>query len=247
MPEGGSVPAPAAPDRSRADRRARNKRRNRNLAIVAGVVALVAVIAGGVVALAGGSGDSSAKHQAAVTHTDTISLTTGEVTSDSAGPPTTVSTTQSDQIVQVLGNYVTDATLQPLRSGKPTTADLSIVFDAGTLAKISGPDRGVALDEGLPKVTGPLTATAPPVAMVGLGDQTGNLVLVSATLSLDAKGKTAVKGGPLHIARKADFVLAPDPSGAWKVTSYDMVVARGGAGLDATTKAATTTTKAKQP
>jgi hypothetical protein len=234
----------------RTQRRERARRRNRNLAIGAGIVAVVAVIAVVVVALTGSSGDSPGKHQAAAPRTDTlsvISLTAGEVTSDSAGPPTTVSSAQSDQILQVLDNYVTDATLQPLRSGKPTTADLSIVFDAGTLAKISGPDRGVALDEGLPKVTGPLTATAPPVAMVGLGDQTGNLVLVSATLSLDAKGKTAVKGGPLHIARKADFVLAPDPSGAWKVTSYDMVVARGGAGLDATTKAATTTTKAKQP
>ncbi len=56
-----------------------------------------------------------------------------------------------------------------------------------------------------------------------------------------------VKGAPLHIVRKADFILQPDGSGAWKITAYDVAVARDGAGLSPTTTsgAATTTGAAK--
>ena len=56
----------------------------------------------------------------------------------------------------------------------------------------------MVLDEGLPKVTGDLNVTAQPITLVGLGDQGGNLVLVTATVDLDIQGGTAVKGAPLQ-------------------------------------------------
>ncbi len=174
---------------------------------------------------------------------NSVTLPLGDVTADSAGPPVTVSPEQSQQVLDVLGNYVKGATVQPLRSAAPATADFATVFDAGTLAQATTTDRGVVLDEGLPKVTGSLDVVAQPIALVGLGDQGGNLTLVTAAVVMDVKGKTAVKGAPLHIARKADFVLAPDVTGAWRVTAYSMVVVRSGAGLDTTT---TTTTGVAQ-
>ena len=59
-----------------------------------------------------------------------------------------------------------------------------------------------------------------PVAIVGLGDQGGNLALVSAPRSTSTcRAQTAAKGDPLHIVRTGDFVLAPDAGGAWKVTA----------------------------
>ena len=74
------------------------------------------------------------------------------------------------------------------------------MFDAATLASATTTDRGVMLDEGLPKVTGDLDVTAQPVALVGLGDQSGNLALVTAAVVVDVDGRDRrLKGDPLHI------------------------------------------------
>ena len=69
--------------------------------------------------------------------------------------------------------------------------------------------------------------------MVGLGDQGGAIVLATATIDLDIQGVTATKGDPLRILRKGDLVLTPDASGAWKVTAFNIAVARSGGGIDA--------------
>ncbi len=203
------------------------------------VIAIVVVF---LVAGSGGGNDQASPTVPVTAKKDNVSLPLGDVSADSAGAPVTVTPEQSQQVMDVLGDYVKEATVQPLRSGAPATGDFATVFDAGTLAQATTTDRGVVLDEGLPEVTGTLDVSAQPITLVGLGDQNGNLNLVSAAVLLDVKGKTAVKGGPLHIVRRADFVLAPDGTGAWKVTSYNMVVTRAGAGLDATT---TTTGAAK--
>lgn len=227
---------------SRVQRREQNRTRNRMIGIGAGIVVLVAAVAAIFVVAGGGSDTKTASAPTTVSAKNTVTLPLGDVTADSAGPPVAVTPEQSQQIIDVLGTYVKGATVQPLRSASPATADFATVFDAGTLAQATTTDRGVVFDEGLPKVTGNLDVVAWPIASVGLGDQGGNLTLITAAVLVDVKGQTAVKGGPLHIVRKADFVLAPDAAGAWKVTAYNMVVVRSGAGLDATT---TTTGAAK--
>jgi hypothetical protein len=134
-----------------------------------------------------------------------------------------------------------------MRTGKPATADFGAVFDPTTLASATTTDRGVLLDEGLPKVTGDLKVSALPVTMVGLGDQSGNLSLITAALVVDASGATKVKGVPLHVIRRADFTLQPDASGLWKITAYNVVVTRDGTDLAPTTTAgAASTTGAKK-
>ena len=45
------------------------------------------------------------------------------------------------------------------------------------------------------------------------------------------QGGSQVKGAPLHIVRKADFVLQPDADGGWKITAYTWSCTRDGAGL----------------
>ena len=60
---------------------------------------------------------------------------------------------------------------------------------------------------------------------------------------VDATGTTNLKGvAPLHVVRRADFTLQPDGAGAWKITAYDVVVARDGADLSPTTTTAATAT-----
>ena len=57
--------------------------------------------------------------------------------------------------------------------------------------------------------------TAQPVNLLGLGDQSGNLTLVTTSLVVDASGATKVKGAaPVHVVRLADFTLQPDGFGS---------------------------------
>jgi hypothetical protein len=167
-----------------------------------------------------------------------VDLALGDVSADSAGAPVTIAADQSQHVLDALTTYVKGATVQPLRSAKPATADFGTVFDAATLASATTTDRGVLLDEGLPKVTGDLTVTSQPVTLLGLGDQSGNLTLITAALSVDVTGATKVKDAPLHVIRNANFTLQPDPAGTWKITAYDVIVVRDGAGLSPTTTSA---------
>jgi len=226
---------------SRSDRRDRARRRNRTVALVGGAAVLVAVIVGVAVMVAGGGTSSTSSPPSATGSRATkVGLTLGDVAADSAGAPVTVSTEASHAVLDQVDAYVHDATVVPLRSGAAPATALASVFDASTLATATTADRGALFDEGMPKVTGSLTITAPPISVLGLGDQSGKLTLVIASMVLDVKGGTAAKD-PLHIVRKVDFTLAPDATGAWKVTAYDVVVTRDGGGL-----AVTATTQASK-
>ncbi len=218
--------------------RARRRRTRRRAWVV--VTVLVVVVLSAAVALAscsGGGGDDSDASKTTTTAAPktTVDLKLGDVTADSAGAPVTIAPDQSQKVLDALTTYVKGGSVEPLRSGQPASADFGAIFDPTTLASVTTTDRGVMFDEGLPKVTGDLTVTAQPAALVGLGDQSGALTLITAALTTDTTGATEVKGGPLHITRKADFVLQPDATGAWKITAYSAVVAREGAGLSPTT------------
>jgi hypothetical protein len=205
----------------------------------AGLLTLVAAL---ILAGCSGGDDSASAPTTTISRGTRVDLPLGDVSAANSGPPVTVSAEQSQAVLDVLDTYVRDATVQPLRSAKPARADLAAVFDATTLTPATTTDRGVVFDEGLPKVTGDLEVVSQPIAIVGLGDQGGNLALVSAALVVDVKGQTATKSDPIHIVRRADLVLAPDTGGAWKVTAYSMIVTREGGGLGPPTTAASTAT-----
>jgi hypothetical protein len=221
------------------------RRRARRRGVTVTVVVVVLTLGGGL-ALASCSGGDDAKSASPTTTTAApatrVVIALGDVSADSAGAPVTIAADQSQHVLDVLTTYVKGATVQPLRTGKPATADFGAIFDATTLASATTTDRGVLLDEGLPKVTGDLTVTSQPVTLVGLGDQSGNLTLITAALAVDVTGATKVKDAPLHVIRSANFTLQPDPSGTWKITAYDVAVARDGAGLSPTTTAAPAST-----
>jgi hypothetical protein len=231
--------------RSRADRREQQKRTRLLVGIGGGIVAIAAVAV--VVLLLAGGGDDDGRQTAEETTlapTTNVSLQLGNVSTDSAGPPAQLTQEQADAILQVVTDYVDAASVDPLRTAKPA-GDLSAIFDAGALARVSGVDRAVMVDEGLPKVTGDLTVAAKPIDVLGLADQGGAIVLATASLDLEITGDAHVKAGPLKVVRRGDLVLAPDTSGAWKVTSFSVLVARTGAGLDPTTTTAAPPTTAK--
>jgi hypothetical protein len=237
---------------SRANSRDQSRKggspKNQRLLVAIGVGVLVVAIIGVLIAVLAGGGDdkgTGAKEATTVPDKSTnVSLQLGKVSAESAGPPAQVTSEQSQAIMKVLGDYLQIASVQPLRSAKPA-GSLSALFDAATLARVTGVDRGVVLDEGLPKVTGKLDVVALPVDIVALADQNGAIVLATVKLAVDTTGVTESAGGPLHIVRTGDLVLSPDASGAWKITAYNFGVARTGAGLDPTTTTVPTATTAK--
>jgi hypothetical protein len=237
------------PEPSRAERRGSARDRQRKLLFgIGGVVLALAVIALIVVLVSGGGDDKEATKKPAASQPipgTNVTLELGDVSADSAGPPAQFTPEQAQAVLKVMRDYLTIATVEPLRSAKPA-GDLAGVFDPGAVATVNGADRAVMVDESLPKVTGDLDVAAQPVTIVALADQTGAIVLATAKLDVDITGATDVKGGPLHILRKGDFVLAPDASGTWKVTEYNVAVARSGAGLDPTTTTAATSTTTKK-
>src|SRR5438552_242579 len=115
----------------------------RHVRVAIGLSVLAAL---GVAGCSGG-GDSSSSSKAATTttvvHGAHVDLRLGDVSAASAGPAVTVSSAQSQRVLDLLAAYVKDATVQPLRSGKPATADLSAVFDPITLTPATTTDRGV--------------------------------------------------------------------------------------------------------
>jgi hypothetical protein len=223
---------------TRADRRLASRTRNRTL-LVAGIALLVvALMAVAVVALSGGSSSSKSAARAKPGTATDINISAGDVSAASAGVAATVTPGQAQALINQIRDYVDTATVQPLRTGKPA-GDLSGVFDAGTLARVTGPDRAVMTDEGLPKVTGNLTVSSAPVPLVALADQQGNLLLVAANLQLTVDGQVG-RHEAVHVTRTGDLVLAPDGTGNWKVTSYSMTVNRSGAGVDPPTTSTAT-------
>jgi hypothetical protein len=218
----------------------------RRVATAALVLALGAALV--LTGCSGGGDEKAAPSSTTAAPKTTFDITLGEVTADSAGAPVTIASDQSQKVLDALTTYVKGATVQPLRSGKPATADFGAIFDTNTLMSAMTTDRGILLDEALPRVTGDLTVTTQPVNLVGLGDQAGNLTLIATSLVVDATGATKVRGAaPVHVVRTADFTLQPDGSGAWKITAYNVTVARDGidASPTTTTGAASTTGAAK--
>jgi hypothetical protein len=215
----------------------RSSARRPTIGLVVAVLVLAAALA--LASCSGGGDDKAAPTSTTAAPKTSVDIRLGDVSADSAGAPVTISGDQSQKVLDALTTYVKGATLEPLRSGKPASADFGAIFDAATLASATTADRSVLLDEGLPKVTGDLSVTALPVNLRGLGDQSGNLDLITAALAVDAKGATGLPGAaPLHVVRRADFTLQPDGAGGWKITAYDVVVARDGADLSPTTTTA---------
>jgi hypothetical protein len=197
---------------------------------------VVGIVAGLVAVACSGGGGSSAKPAPKPT-VGSVDLAAGPVTVASAGAQVALPDTVRDQVLGALKRYVQTATITPLQTGKPA-GDLAPVFTADAVARAQGSDRGVLVDEGLPKATGDVVAKAPPVALTGLADGSGTIVLVDATLALTVDTETG--RGPVKIQRNGDLVFAPD-AGSWKVLGFDLQAARSGKGIDAVVKTAPST------
>jgi hypothetical protein len=174
-----------------------------------------------------------------------VDLQPGTVTAASTGFNGTVPAEVPSQVLSSLGTYVEDGIVAPLRTGKAVDADLAKVFDAAALTALVPPERGIVLDEGLPKAVGKVSVTTPAVPLTVLLDKDGTPVAVSADVQFAVTARA--EKGVITINRKGSLVFAPDGAGGWKITGWTLSTERGGPGVTpaaAATSDTTTTTVA---
>ncbi len=211
--------------------------------MIAGVVAAVLILGVGAAFALGAFGGGGSGDEAAPVASTNVELTPGNVAVYWPGlgyGGTKTAPELPDNVMSIIGQYVDNGVVPGLRTGKVQDADLGTAFDEAALAKLAGDDRGVLLDEGLPKATGKLTITSPPVNLTVLNDADGNSLVVAAAVDLDIRVNS--DKGTYDIKRTGSFELTPDGAGGWKITGWDLNVSRTGKGLPAAQQTPTSAT-----
>lgn len=212
------------------------------VAVVVAVLAVAGVFGGG----SDGRNDGARTPSSAPKASDDVQLTAGATSVQSPILFTAFPAGVGEQVMTALRSYVDDATVRALRTGRAGPG-LATLVDAGVTARLSGPDRGVLVDEGLPDAVGKLTVVSPAVPLTALVGADGTPLIVVATVQLDVRATT--KRGPVHIARAGDLEFVPAANGAWQLTGYDLTVDRGGRGVpgsETSASGSTTTTKGRR-
>jgi hypothetical protein len=146
-----------------------------------------------------------------------LTLELGDVEVQSAGPPATISKAVQQSVLDASQSYVDDAILAPLEDGK-LDRNYAKLFDSDVRQSATGRDQGTVTEARTGSVK-PVKATATKVRLDGLGDQTGQVVLVAATFGVDVSGKG------VKIKRLTELTFAHE-QGKWVVTAYRVGVQR---------------------
>ena len=182
----------------------------------------------------GGDGDDDAKKKTKKITISDLELTVGGLYNANAGPPVAFPPEGVTAVMDTVGAYVQGGLIDPITEDEVPEGLLQY-FDAGTTARLGGPDRAVLFDEGLPELDGSFTPLAQPVIITALSDGTGAFVLATAAVNYTATAET--EQGPLNITRQMELTLTPE-AGLWKITGYDVILVREGTGVTPTTTTA---------
>ena len=199
-------------------------RRLRTGLIVAASLVVVAIVAL-LLANMADSGSKKAKAKtgsAPVKNATGLKLQLGVIHVQSAGPQAPMPSPLRRAVVAAAQSYVDDAILAPLEGGR-VGSGYPKIFDPFAKVAASTTDRLALTEAGTGLVSGPLQAVASHVQLDGLGDPTGQVVLVAASFSMKIDGSTPT--GPLTIARATELTFAKE-SGKWVVTAYNVGVRR---------------------
>jgi hypothetical protein len=164
-----------------------------------------------------------------------LRLRIGTVSIQNTGPPAKIQAPVRRAVLDATQVYVDDAILAPLKSGRVDTGYQSM-FDSGVKSAAAGPDRPALTEGSTGVVRGAVHATASPLRIDGIGDQSGKIALVATTFGLTVKASTPA--GPLTITRLTELTFANE-FGKWRVTAYKVVVRRR-VGATTTSKRAST-------
>jgi hypothetical protein len=198
-----------------------------------------------VVALAACGGGS--KHQA-VKHATTsqklqvpgahVELRLASINVQSAGPAVNLDEKTKVTVMTQTRQYVEDAIVKPLLSGKKQKG-LASLFGPTISAAALGADRAALTDEAVGKVKGDVNAPASQVAMTALVGGDGSVPFIATDFNLNLTSKLGSQ--PLTIKRHTELTFQKTPSGHWIVTAYRVFAAR------TVGSKTTTTTTGKKP
>ena len=249
-----TAPVSPQPGATRSERRAgangddgAGGGRRRGL-VIAGVVAAVLIVGvGAAFALGAFSGGDDGGEKAAPEATTNVDLQQGDVIVywPGLGPQPVNPADLPDQVMGAIGEYVDNGIVAGLRTGKVKDGDLSGAFDDAALAPLKGDDRGVVLDEGLPKAEGALRIESNPTAISVINDAQGTSQVATATVGFAIRARGPK--GPYTIKRTGQVELTPDASGVWKITGWDLNIERSGSGLPVALQTPTTAPPATAP
>jgi len=179
----------------------------------------------------GGGGGRNKRNRITVSD---LELTVGGVYNANAGPPVAFPPEGQTAVMDTVGAYVQGGMIDPVAEGE-VPEELTQYFDAGTAARLNGPDRAVLFDEELPELSGSFTPTAEPVILTAFSDGTGAFVLATAAVNYAATAET--EDGDVKVSRRMELTLLPE-GGLWKITGYDVILVREDSGTQSTTTTA---------
>jgi hypothetical protein len=139
-----------------------------------------------------------------------------------AGPPAKVTRAIRQTLLSSTQSYVDGAILAPLERGQVNN-QYAKVFDGGVRKAAANNDRAVLTEATTGKARGAVTATASPVRIDALGDQTGKVALAATSFTMTVR--TPTPKGRLTIRRKTELTFANE-FGKWYVTAYQVTVRR---------------------
>lgn len=142
------------------------------------------------------------------------------------------------QIVAAIQTYIDKGIVASLRGAK--TPDLSDIFEPAVLTKLEPAELDTLLDRAIGPATS-VTGKALTASITSLADQSGTFVLASVDIAIELSA--VVKTKQVELKRSGSFVFAPDPTGTWKITGFDLTVNRAGPGLPRTPKRAASPTR----
>jgi hypothetical protein len=180
------------------------------------------------------SGSSSSASTEVPTGTTGFRLIASRSTVISAGPPAHVSTAVTKAVDTLVRNYVVLGSVDALRTGK-LGKGFSALFGSDAVGRIAHPgnDRNTLTDLSGPRGSGSVHVRGA-LHLTGLGDQNGNIVMLSAAFN------TTLRRGTLAIDRAGELLIARGGGGRWTIIGYNVRARRSVGTAPATTTTAVT-------
>ncbi len=142
------------------------------------------------------------------------------------------------QILAAIQAYTDKGIVASLLSAK--TPDISNIFEPAVFTKLEPAELDILLDGAIGTAT-TVTGKTLTASITSLADQSGTFVLASVDIAIELSA--VVKTKQVELKRSGSFVFAPDPTGNWKITGFDLTVHRAGPGLPRTPKRAASPTR----
>jgi hypothetical protein len=125
-------------------------------------------------------------------------------------------------VADVVGRYLTAGSLAPLRGGT-VGAELGDLVTPAVAERLTGPDREVLVDEGLPHHGSAAVARAN-IGMRGLMGPDGTVALVVAGIDVELQARPP-DAAAVTVHRHGELLLVPVDDG-WRIDSYELEVKR---------------------